>query len=75
METVVNYTLIFFAYAFAGWIIEVTLKFIQFHRFINRGLPRNQRSAEMRNRQILCETVSGCAENVEEGFLSFQTKR
>ncbi|MBQ7670779.1 MAG: hypothetical protein IJS45_08675 [Clostridia bacterium] len=37
METVVNYTLIFFAYAFAGWIIEVTLKFIQFHRFINRG--------------------------------------
>ncbi len=37
METVVNYILIFFSYAFAGWIIEVTLKLIQYHRFINRG--------------------------------------
>ncbi len=37
METVVNYLLIFFCYAFAGWIIEVTLKLIQYRRFINRG--------------------------------------
>ena len=29
--------LLFFAYSFAGWCIEVTLKFIQYHRFINRG--------------------------------------
>ena len=37
METVINYILIFFSYAFAGWIIEVTLKLIQYRRFINRG--------------------------------------
>lgn len=37
MDTVINYILIFFSYAFAGWIIEVTLKLIQYHRFINRG--------------------------------------
>lgn len=29
--------LIFFSYSFIGWIIEVIVKFIQFHRFINRG--------------------------------------
>ncbi len=29
--------LLFFAYAFLGWCIEVTLKYFQFHRFINRG--------------------------------------
>ena len=37
METITNYLLIFFSYAFAGWIIEVTLKLIQYRRFINRG--------------------------------------
>jgi uncharacterized membrane protein len=29
--------LLFFLYSLAGWLIEVTLKYIQFHRFINRG--------------------------------------
>ena len=29
--------LLFFIYSFAGWCIEVTLKYIQYHRFINRG--------------------------------------
>ena len=29
--------LLFFSYAFIGWCIEVTLKYLQFHRFINRG--------------------------------------
>ena len=37
MEAVVNLALVFFAYSFLGWCIEVTLKYIQFHRFINRG--------------------------------------
>ncbi len=36
-ESLVNLILLFFAYAFLGWCIEVTLKFFQFHRFINRG--------------------------------------
>ena len=37
METMVDLILLFFIYSFLGWCIEVTLKYIQFHRFINRG--------------------------------------
>lgn len=29
--------ILFFIFAVLGWIMEVTLKFIQYHRFINRG--------------------------------------
>ncbi|MDD7363378.1 MAG: putative ABC transporter permease [Firmicutes bacterium] len=29
--------LLFFIYSVAGWITEVTLKYFQYHRFINRG--------------------------------------
>ena len=36
-EELINLVLLFFAYAFLGWCIEVTLKYFQFHRFINRG--------------------------------------
>ena len=36
-ENLINLLLLFFAYAFIGWCIEVTLKYFQFHRFINRG--------------------------------------
>ena len=37
METFVDLILLFFAYSLLGWCIEVTLKYFQFHRFINRG--------------------------------------
>ena len=37
MDGLVNLVLLFFFYSFLGWCIEVTLKFIQYHRFINRG--------------------------------------
>ena len=37
MDLLLNYILLFFAFAFLGWCIEVTLKYFQFHRFINRG--------------------------------------
>ena len=37
LEEILNLILLFFAYAFLGWCIEVTLKYFQFHRFINRG--------------------------------------
>ena len=33
----VNLILIFFAFSIAGWCIEVTLKYFEFGRFINRG--------------------------------------
>lgn len=37
MEYLINLLLLFFAFAFIGWCIEVILKYRQFHRFINRG--------------------------------------
>ena len=37
MEYFINIVLLFFTYSFMGWCIEVTLKFFQYHRFINRG--------------------------------------
>lgn len=37
MEYFVNLILIFFAFSILGWCIEVTLKYFEFHRFINRG--------------------------------------
>ena len=36
---VCRFVVVFFLFAVAGWCMEVTLKFIQFHRFINRGFP------------------------------------
>jgi len=37
METLINLVLLFFAFSLIGWCIEVTLKYFQYHRFINRG--------------------------------------
>ena len=37
MEYLIHLVLLFFIYSFIGWCTEVTLKYIQYHRFINRG--------------------------------------
>ena len=37
MDRAIDLVLLFFIYSFAGWCIEVILKYRQFHRFINRG--------------------------------------
>lgn len=37
IDALANWVLVFFAYSFLGWCIEAILKYIQFHRFINRG--------------------------------------
>ncbi|CBK75793.1 Predicted membrane protein [Butyrivibrio fibrisolvens 16/4] len=37
MEFFINLMLVFFTFSFVGWCIEVTLKYRQFGRFINRG--------------------------------------
>ena len=37
LEYFVDLILLFFAYSLLGWCIEVTLKYFEFHRFINRG--------------------------------------
>lgn len=37
MEFFINLILVFYTFSFVGWCIEVTLKYHQFGRFINRG--------------------------------------
>ena len=37
LERLLPIVLLFFVYSFIGWCIEVTLKYFQFRRFINRG--------------------------------------
>ena len=37
MDYLTNLILLFFIYSFVGWCIEVTLKYFQYRRFINRG--------------------------------------
>ena len=32
-----EFVIMAFIFSILGWIMEVTLKFIQYHRFINRG--------------------------------------
>lgn len=36
-ELLTNYIFIFFIFSVVGWFIEVSLKFIELHRFVNRG--------------------------------------
>ena len=36
-QTIAELIVLFFCYSVAGWCMEVVLKYIQFHRFINRG--------------------------------------
>lgn len=37
LQTIEIYFLLFISYAFLGWCMEVTCKFIQYKKFINRG--------------------------------------
>lgn len=37
MEDILHLILLFFFYSFLGWCMEVVLKYIQLHRFVNRG--------------------------------------
>lgn len=37
LQYLLNLVYLFFIYSIIGWLIEVTLKYFQFHRFINRG--------------------------------------
>lgn len=37
INTICQLVILFFVFSIIGWCIEVTLKFIQYHKFINRG--------------------------------------
>ena len=37
MQLFYEFVIMLFLFSILGWVMEVTLKFIQYHRFINRG--------------------------------------
>lgn len=42
--------ILFFIFSIVGWMIEVTLKYFQYHRFINRGFMIGPYCPDLRQR-------------------------
>ena len=61
MEYWVNVILLFFIYGFAGWCMEVILKYRQYHRFINRGF--------LTGPAVLITVIIGRLTSLESGFV------
>lgn len=58
-----------FAYAFAGWCMEVILKYRQYHRFINRGFLTGPVCPIYGFGAVLITLVVGNLASVEKGAL------
>ncbi len=72
MEYWINIILLFFIYGFAGWCMEVILKYIQYHRFINRGFLTGPLCPIYGFGAILITIVIGNLASVESGpFMTF----
>ena len=69
MEYWVNILLLFFIYGFAGWCMEVILKYRQFHRFINRGFLTGPLLPIYGGGAILITVIIGNLTSVESGFV------
>ena len=69
MEYWVDIILLFFIYAFTGWCIEVVLKYIQFHRFINRGFLTGPVCPIYGCGAVLITVVIGNLASVESGLV------
>ena len=69
MEYWINLVLLFFVYAFAGWCMEVTLKYRQYHRFINRGFLTGPVLPIYGCGAVLITVVIGGLSGVESGFV------
>ena len=68
MEYVINLILIFFSYSLLGWCIEVTLKYIQFHRFINRGFLTGPICPVYGSGAALITLIVGSLSRLESGY-------
>ena len=68
MEYIFNLILLFFAYSLLGWCIEVTLKYIQFHRFINRGFLTGPICPIYGSGAALITLIVGSLSRVESGY-------
>ena len=69
MEYWVNIVLLFFIYAFAGWCMEVILKYRQYHRFINRGFLTGPVCPIYGCGAVLITVVIGNLASVESGLV------
>ena len=69
MEYWVNIILVFFVYAFAGWCMEVILKYRQYHRFINRGFLTGPVCPIYGCGAVLITVVIGNLASVESGLV------
>ena len=68
MEYLVNLILLFFAYSLLGWCIEITLKYFQFHRFINRGFLTGPILPIYGNGALLITVIVGGLSSYESAF-------
>ena len=69
MEYRINVILLFFVYAFAGWCMEVILKYRQYHRFINRGFLTGPVCPVYGCGAVLITVVIGNLASVESGLI------
>ncbi|MBQ9064539.1 MAG: hypothetical protein IJ123_03740 [Blautia sp.] len=69
MEYWINIILLFFIYAFAGWCMEVILKYRQYHRFINRGFLNGPLCPIYGCGAVLITVVIGNLAGVESGIV------
>ena len=69
MEYWTNIILLFFIYSFAGWCMEVILKYRQYHRFINRGFLTGPLCPIYGCGAVLITVVIGNLASVESGLV------
>ena len=69
MEYWITIILLFFIYAFAGWCMEVILKYRQYHRFINRGFLTGPICPIYGCGAVLITIVIGNLASVESGLV------
>ena len=69
MEYWINVILLFFIYGFAGWCMEVVLKYIQYHRFINRGFLTGPICPIYGCGAVLITVIVGNLADVESGIV------
>ncbi len=69
MEYWINVILLFFIYAFAGWCMEVILKYRQYHRFINRGFLTGPVCPIYGCGAVLITVIIGSLSSVESGLV------
>ena len=68
MEYFVDLIILFFTYSLLGWCIEVILKYIQFHRFINRGFLTGPICPIYGSGAALITLVVGNISRLESGY-------